>query len=186
MISRIGKRESNRYCRAFTLIELVLVMALLSIVLAFAFPSLANFFRTRSLDSEARRFLSLTHYGHHRAVSEGVPMMLWIDVKRGAYGLEAETGYVETDDKAVEYSVGENLQLDVPRESIAPASNQRTARSVRGNLPAIRFTVEGFVTDSSPAALAIRRGKDDMTWIAQSPNRISYEIRADRHASMRR
>ena len=59
----------------FTLLELILVMATLAIVLSVAAPSLARFFRGRSLDSEARRFLTLTRYGQSRAVAEGEPMV---------------------------------------------------------------------------------------------------------------
>ena len=62
----------------FTLIELILVMAVLAIVLAIIAPSLGNFFRGRTLDSEARRFVSLTRYAESRAVSEGSPMLLWM------------------------------------------------------------------------------------------------------------
>src|SRR5262249_21799177 len=77
--------------RGFTLIELMLVMALLAVVLAVSAPSLSKFFKGRTLDSEARRFVSLTRYGQSRAVSEGVPMMLWIDPKERTYGLQEET-----------------------------------------------------------------------------------------------
>src|SRR5437867_13133540 len=82
-------------CRrdGFTLIELILVMALLAIVMAFSAPALTSFFRGRTLDSEARRFMALTRYGQSRAISEGVPMMLWIDTRRGTYGLQEEPGY---------------------------------------------------------------------------------------------
>src|SRR6185295_17263880 len=78
--------------RAFTLIELMLVMAMLLIVLAVSFPSLRGFFRGRNLDNEARRFLALTRYAHNRAVSEGYPMVLWIDANQGTYGMQAQTG----------------------------------------------------------------------------------------------
>src|SRR5438128_2340756 len=97
--------------RAFTLIELILVMALLLIVLGVAFPSLKSFFQGRNLDAEARRFLSLTHYGQSRAVSEGLPMMLWIDAPGRAYGLQVQTGYTETDDKAVQYTLDKDLDV---------------------------------------------------------------------------
>jgi type II secretion system protein H len=62
--------------RAFTLIELILVMTILLVVMAVAFPSLRGFFRGRNLDSEARRILALTRYGQSRAVAEGVPVVL--------------------------------------------------------------------------------------------------------------
>src|SRR5215831_89969 len=58
---------------AFTLIELILVMAILTVAVAITAPALSNFFHGRSLDSEARRLLSLTRQGQSRAVSEGLP-----------------------------------------------------------------------------------------------------------------
>src|ERR1043165_7901245 len=99
-----GKTTAAEPRQAFTLIELILVMAILSIVLAVAAPSLSNFFRGRSLDSEARRFVALTRYGQSRAVSEGVPMVLWLDSSARAYGLEQEISYSTTSDgKAVDF-----------------------------------------------------------------------------------
>src|SRR5262245_158113 len=87
---------------AFTLIELILVMTVLTIAVSLTAPALANFFRGRSLDSEARKLLALTRFGQSRAVSEGIPMELWLDATRGAYGLEAEPSYETTDPKAQE------------------------------------------------------------------------------------
>src|SRR5919112_30043 len=88
-----GQRKSKR-C-AFTLIELILVMAMLVIAIAVTFPSLQAFFRGRALESEGRRLLTLTRYAQSRAVSEGIPMTLWIDGHEGAYGLEAQNGYLD-------------------------------------------------------------------------------------------
>src|ERR1041385_1056727 len=109
-ISRNGERLRGR---AFTLIELMIVMALLLIVVSVAFPSLKNFFRGRNLDSEARRVLSLTRYAQSRAISEGVPMVLWIDARQRTYGLQAQTGYTVTDSKAIEYDLAEGLEIEV-------------------------------------------------------------------------
>src|SRR2546421_9923316 len=103
MMLPTGKRidvEMRVAKAAFTLIELILVMAMLLIVLAVSAPALSNFFRGRTLDSEARRFLSLTRYGQSRAVSEGGPMVLWIDAKNGTYGLQEEASYAQADPRA--------------------------------------------------------------------------------------
>src|SRR5437868_2091951 len=99
--------------RAFTLVEMVLVMALLVVMLAFVAPSLSRFFRGRNLSSEARRLLALTRYGQSRAVSEGMPMLLWVNPKSGTYGLRAQSGYVDQDPKAVEYTVGPDMQIEM-------------------------------------------------------------------------
>ena len=95
-----------RHVRAFTLIELILVLALLVIITSMAAPAMADFIRGRALDSEARRLMALMHAGQSRAVSEGMPMVLWVDEKQGAYGLQAETTGKNGDPKA------ENLTLD--------------------------------------------------------------------------
>ena len=94
--------------RAFTLIELILVMALLVIITSLAAPSMAKFIRGRALDSEARRMVALMHVGQSRAVSEGLPMVLWVDEKQGAYGLQAETTGQTGDAKAESVVVGFN------------------------------------------------------------------------------
>lgn len=164
----------------FTLIELILVMALLSIVISLAGPSLARFFRGRGLDAEARRFVALTRYGQSRAVSEGVPMVLWIDAEQGAYGLIAETGYLEEDDKARQFTVDRNLQLEVqlPLSGTRSTSWRQTAQVAR-NLPAIRFTPDGFISETSPQYLAIRQtreGEEEEVWIGPSRNRLNYEL----------
>src|SRR5437870_1766405 len=79
---RMGSR------RAFTLIELILIMALLVIGVSFVTPHLQGFFRGRTLQSEARQMIALMHNGQTRAVSGGVPMILWFDVGQNKYGLE--------------------------------------------------------------------------------------------------
>src|SRR5271154_6226165 len=98
MLSTGQNKRRNR--RAFTLIELVFVLALLVIITSLAAPAMANFIRGRALDSEARRMIALMDAGQSRAVSEGMPMVLWVDEKNGAYGLEAETTGQKGDPKA--------------------------------------------------------------------------------------
>ena len=97
----------------FTLIELILVLALLVIITSLAAPAMSNFIRGQALDSEARRLFALMHAGQSRAVSEGLPMVLWVDEKQGAYGLQAETTGRNGDPKAENLAVDANLQIAV-------------------------------------------------------------------------
>lgn len=184
---------------AFTLVELILVMAMLVIIIAVAAPSLSQFFRGRVLDSEARRLLSLTRYAQSRAVSEGTPMVLWIDAQEGAYGLEAETTYTGFDDRAVDYELDENLVLEVDDPiTIAPSTMQHQSRSLpgrpaRGQTPRIRFLPDGFIGEGSPDTLWLREEESDRggdfkphsLWISQSRNRLNYELRTNRPAQTR-
>ena len=186
--TKSGKRatRTQRSDRGFTLIELILVMTMLMIVLAVAFPSLKNFFRGRDLDSEARRFLSLTRYGQSRAISEGVPMMLWIDARQGIYGLETQTGYTDADGKAIEFELDDELAVEVLTSATARTTRAQHAVVGLGNVPAIRFQPDGFISETSPESIVIRQGDDEAIWITQSANRLNYEIQANEPLNVRR
>jgi hypothetical protein len=165
-------------------------MALLTIVMALTSPSLARFFRGRSLDSEARRFLGLTRYGQSRAVSEGVPMVLWMDPDGGTYGLTAEMTYTEEDGKAVEFELAKDLAMEVqlPMTGLESAPWKITTE-VAGNRPAIRFTADGFMGDNRPDYIIFRQareGENDEIWIGQSRNRLNYEIQTNILQTVRR
>ncbi len=155
----------------------MLVLAMLLIVLGVAYPSLKNFFRGRDLDLEARRFLSLARYGQSRAIAEGVPMLLWIDVKNAAYGLEAQPGYLESDPRAVEYMLEDEVEISV--SSSGPSLRPGVLAPViagLGRLPSIRFTPDGFIGETSPTEIVLHRGNDDEVAIVQSTNRLKYAI----------
>ena len=165
-------------------------MALLTVVMSLTAPSLAHFFRGRSLDSEARRFLGLTRYGQSRAVSEGVPMVLWIDQEQGTYGLKAEMSYAEEDGKAVEFELAKDLKMEVQLPVTGLESIPwKITTEVAGNRPAIRFTADGFMGDNSPDYIIFRQeheGEEDEKWIGQSRNRLSYEITTNTLQTARR
>lgn len=178
--------------RAFTLIELILVMAMLSIVLSLAGPSLARFFRGRGLDSEARRLLALTRYGQSRAVSEGIPMLLWIDEQQGRFGLEADGSYLEDnrDPQAKEYELNDQLKIKVEMPQTRLLTTQwKGSGQVRANQRVIRFTPDGFITDTSPDYIVlrqIREGEDEAVFIGRNRNRLNYEIQTNEPPRLRR
>jgi len=159
----MNSASSNAKCpKGFTLIELILVMTILAIAVSITAPALANFFRGRTLDSEARRLVGLTRQGQSRAVSEGVPVELWLDSAHNTYGLETEPSYEPTDAKAVNITMDNDLQLQVT--SLNPATTVSTsdvgtsmnpgsgAQVLSGHpsLPRIRFLPDGAVGESSP------------------------------------
>ena len=179
---------------AFTLIELILVMALLSIAVAVSFPTLRQFFRGRVLDSEAHRLLALTRYGQSRAVAEGTPMFLWIDEREGTYGLEAAATYIEEDPRALDFRLDNDLQIEVsapPPDTLTVLPNRAgpmrgTSRRSLTGLPLIRFLPDGYIGEPSPEYLELREGAEDVLWIAQATNRLTYELRTNPPARQRR
>ena len=174
---------------AFTLIEMILVMALLAIVLAISAPSLSRFFKSRGLESEARRFLALTRHAQSRAVSEGVPMVLWLETRQRLYGLNADKTFVEDDPKAEQFNVDETLEVEVRLSSEAVAGSQasqfKNEKQTTSGLYTLRFTPDGFVSVSSPETVVFRQKDNGELWVAQSRNRLNYEIQAGKTVASR-
>lgn len=167
----------HRSRRAFTLMELLLVLALLAMAVAVAAPSLSRFFRARAMDSEARRMLSLTRYAQSRAVSEGVPMVMWFKPDEGTYGVQAESSYTATDEKAVTYQVDSSLQLALPPPSVVAAVPWKITAQIAGEQPAIRFTPDGYAAETSPVWVALKLADNtDIVWLALDDNRIKYAL----------
>ena len=164
-------------------------MTLLIMVVAVAAPSLANFFRGRSLDSEARRLLSLTRYGQSRAVFDGIPMLLWLDAKQRAYGLEEEAGFTDLDTKALQFPLDREVGMEVVNLAVPRAVNINLAAntmmhtgagaygSFHRGLPTIRFLPDGTVSETSPQMVRLLDSVGAELWLVQSSNRLNYEIR---------
>jgi len=154
----------------FTLIELILVLALLVIITSLAAPAMSNFIRGQALGSEARRLVALMHAGQSRAVSEGLPMVMWVNEKQGAYGLQVEATGKNGDPRAENLSLDENLQITV----VSTGSGGTTKF---GGLPAIRFLPDGTVDENSPQTLRLMDAKGHALWLIESRNHNGYEIR---------
>lgn len=146
-------------------------MALMVVAISLAAPALSNFVRGRALDSEARRLLALMHAGQSRAVSEGMPMVLWVDAKKGAYGLQMETTGPNGDPKAEDLDVDSSLQISVPNSGTsAPVTTFM-------NLPAIRFLPGGTVDENSPSTIVLTDSAGVSRWLVLNSARTGYEIR---------
>ena len=168
MILETGKHNKLRNRCAFTLIELVLVMALLVVAVCMVAPRMADFIRGRALDTEARRMLALMHAGQARAVSEGMPIVLWFDAKQGTCGLEEETPPKGGDPNAENVSVSDSVQ-------IAPVSSSGQAATMFNHLPAIRFLPDGTIDQNSPRTVQLTQGNDAL-WLTELQNHTGYEV----------
>ncbi len=179
----IRVRRWRRPVAAFTLIELVLVMALLTVIISVAAPSLSEFFRGRGLDNEAGRFLALTRYGQNRAVSAGTPMILWIQRAEGTYGLREETKYAPTK-VGLLHPVEYEPSLDRVNEEI-PLEYQ-LAKDLRfelddntkltNNVAIIRFEPDGSIDEKSLKMIYIRDKNEVSVPILLTRTRLKYEI----------
>ncbi len=200
MTSRTSRTRAE--ARAFTLLELILVMALLVIGFGTALPTLRRFFGGRTLDSEAGRLQALTRYAQNRAVNEGVPMVVWIDEKSRRYGLQVAAGFLadrDDDSRATEFQADETVELLVtePRRAAtfgtlsgsgtvgtetAALTARRSTLDDRplNQLPAIRLLPDGYIDPRSPELVELRRGEKEVLWLVQTTNRLAYELRSEK------
>lgn len=196
---KLGASRANaclRVCRAaapssaFTLIELILVMAILTMAVSVTAPTLAHFFRGRTLDSEARRLLALTRNGQNRAIAEGIPMNLWLNTTEKTIGLDAEPSFETADPRAVEFNLDSSVQISVDSQpavsslatnvsGIHPISTASISQPklTHPGLPTIRFLPDGTFGDASPQSLRLTSRDGVSLWVALAPDRLSYEIR---------
>lgn len=163
----------TRHASGFTLIELILILALLVIITSLAAPAMANFIRGRALDSESRRLFALMHAAQSRAVSEGMPIMLWVDQKNSAYGSSEEMagkpGSKTSDPRA------EGLAVD-PTLRIAVLNLGTGTPTTFNNLPAIKFLPDGTVDENSPQTVQLADSAGFMRWLLLNKTRTGYEI----------
>jgi Tfp pilus assembly protein FimT len=165
----------------------LLVLALLTVVMAVAAPTLSRFFKGRYVDSEAQRVLELTRFASSRAVAEGVPMIFWVNIEQRTYGLHAEEGFVENDPQAVTYSLADNVNLFVTLPETLLQVNptqeleQQTTAAIRPQAEGLlefRFLPNGVLGDDSPALIEIceEDREDAAVRIAPNRSRLYYEI----------
>jgi prepilin-type N-terminal cleavage/methylation domain-containing protein len=175
-LNRTGKMPAPLTSRGFTLIELILVMALIVIGVSFVTPHLSGFIRGRAMQSEARQIISMAHAAQSRAVSGGVPVILWFDKDKNAYGFEEEPGYTDKDPKADEYTVGQNLKIEIPEDDNAIAQPQVESDNPHMNLPHITFLPDGTVAEGSPRTIKLVDDNGPTLSVTQSKDRNQYEI----------
>jgi type II secretion system protein H len=148
----------------FTLVELILVMALLAIVAAFSAPSLARSLHQRNLDGEAARLLALTEYGRDEAISQGVPMTIWIDPK-GRMGVEPKSGYYGDDTRSREFELNADIHFELDRTA-----------SQSGVVEAMEFSPDGMPASSSIDAVRLVDRFQSLITVARTTDGWGYEI----------
>lgn len=84
------RRHSVIRSKAFTLLELILVMIILCTVLAMAAPSLRGFFSSRQLNDMAEQILIMTRYAKVQSIFEGTPYRISFDLSLRRYWISSQ------------------------------------------------------------------------------------------------
>lgn len=140
-------------------------MTLLAVVAAIAVPSLSRSMRQRNLDEEATRLLALTEYARNEAVSQGVPMIVWIDATGQRYGLEPKSGFDSDETRARDYDMNPDVQVEV--DKIAASG---------GVVEAIEIEADGAISSSSVESIRLVDRFNEAISISRTTDRWSYEL----------
>jgi type II secretion system protein H len=149
----------------FTLVELIIVLALLAVVTAIAMPSLSRSLHQRNLNDEAARLLAMTEYGRDEAVSQGVPMTLWLDPKGQRFGVEAKLGYEGDAARVKQFA----LNPDVHFEADRPVTHDGVA-------DVMEFAPDGALSSTSIDVIRLVDRFDSAISLARTSDGWSYEI----------
>jgi len=150
---------------AFTLVELIVVMAVLALVLAFSAPSLARSMRQRNLEAEAARFLAATEYARSEAISQGVPMTVWIEEKERRYGIATRRGFVGQETRERSFALHPDVEIESEKMIARNAATQP-----------IEFAPDGAPATTNVASVLLKDRSASVLTIARTADGWGYEI----------
>jgi prepilin-type N-terminal cleavage/methylation domain-containing protein len=161
------KRGGDR-AAAFTLVELILVMALLALLMAFSAPLLSRSLRQRGVAGEAARFLALTEYGRSEAISRGIPMVVWIEPAARRFGAEPKAGFEIEEARGREFGLDPDITIEVPQGTVS-----------RGIVQAVEFSPDGAPSVGSVEEVRFADRFGSVTSVTRSSDGWRYEIAAE-------
>jgi prepilin-type N-terminal cleavage/methylation domain-containing protein len=182
---RSPNSRRSRY-RAFTLIELIIVMVVLAVLLALVAPSLTSSFRGRNLEQAGVQVLAVTEYGRDEAISEGVPMDVWINPANGRFGIAAKPGFPGDPARLKQYTLPPDLRFDAAASpggaGLATASSASItappAAAAQG-INVAEFQADGTLDPSSNPSIRILGHASSAVAVTETADGYGYELQKE-------
>ena len=110
---------------AFSLFELIIVMAIIAISLAIVAPNLAGFSKRRITTETATHFVATAHFARSQAIADGCIFRLNLDPAAGRWWLTKDDGtgnfIPDTSGEGPAFSVPDSVRFESP---ITPVANE--------------------------------------------------------------
>jgi hypothetical protein len=149
-------------------------MALIATLMAIVAPRLSRSLQSRNLDQEARRWVALTEFGRDQAVSQGVPMVVWLDAETSWFGLQPKPGFLTSSNRAVEFQLSEEIEFELGT----------VARSM-GPQAVVEMAPDGYLAPDSIAVLGLKHRSGDRVLITLMTNGWGYETVTEQEYAIR-
>ena len=143
-------------------------MALLAIVAALSAPAMSRSIRSRNLNGEAARFIAATEYGRDEAVSQGVPMTVWIDPATQRFGVEPRAGFEGIESRNREFAVNADIHFEMDDASAAA-----------GIVQAVEFAPDGVPTLASVETVRLVDRFESEVIVVRTKDGWGYEIQKE-------
>lgn len=154
----------------FTLVELILVMAVLVTILAIVAPSVSRSMRDHNLSQQAARLQALTEYSRDEAASLGVPVVVWVDPDTRRFGVDVKTGYTASTVRTKEYTLPADLSFD-------PVAGAQASKTAGHGFEVAEFAPDGTLDPASAATVRITNPTQrSAVNVAQTTDGYGYEI----------
>ena len=120
-------------------------------------------------------------------MSEGVPVVLWMNPKQGTYGLQPQMGYTTATSNVLQFAVDPEVRIEVapPPTGVTDSNLWTQTLPSSGTQAMIRFLPDGFVSETSPQRIIFHQAKD-VIGITETTNRLRYEIDQNQNQNSRR
>jgi type II secretion system protein H len=132
-LTRVGDSAGRRRRgAAFTLIELLAVVAIFALMATFVLPNLTTL-GSRTLRRQAQRIGGQLELARQRSIVTGIPHRMWLDLDSASYRLEWNVSEAETEGEAAPAAVTDP-NAAVPLSLAPPREAERQYRSLPGRL----------------------------------------------------
>jgi prepilin-type N-terminal cleavage/methylation domain-containing protein len=188
-LSSDSRRPSHRRdYQAFTLIELIIVMVVLAVLLALVAPSLTSSFRGRNLEQAGAQVLAVTEYGRDEAISQGVPVDVWINPANGQFGIAVKAGFPGDPARLKHYALQPELRFDAAASpggaGTATASNGGIATppvATGQGVTVAEFQADGTLDSSSNPTIRILGNAHSAVALTETSDGYGYELQKETH-----
>jgi general secretion pathway protein H len=129
-VGRCSPRRGS--ASGFTLLELVLVLAIIAVILAVVAPTFSGFAAGRKPQDAAARFVALTHYARSQAIAEGRTYRIILDPAQGQW-------WLANDDSGMSPVAGPYGQMYAAADGVRMETNA----PLENGQPTLRFESNG-------------------------------------------